>query len=76
MNKSKNYVEVKEIFTANEEAGHSKYTNSYMIYQIGFLEGAGTIKLPNQVDSTCGCPQGSLCEFFEKKDESCKYGKI
>jgi len=24
----------------------------------------------------CACPQGSLCEFFNIEDESCRYGKI
>lgn len=24
----------------------------------------------------CQCPQGSLCEFLKKDDETCLYGKI
>ena len=24
----------------------------------------------------CNCPCGSTCEFFDKKDETCKYGEI
>lgn len=27
-------------------------------------------------EGVCVCPQGSLCEFFDKKVECCLYGKI
>jgi len=29
-----------------------------------------------EISNKCFCPQGSLCEFFKKEDESCLYGKI
>lgn len=27
-------------------------------------------------DDACHCANGSLCEFFEKENETCLYGKI
>ena len=30
----------------------------------------------NLESRSCDCPKGSLCEFFEKEDENCLYGKI
>ena len=35
------------------------------------------INLPEPAEAErCQCPIGSLCEFFEKENEVCLYGKI
>jgi hypothetical protein len=40
------------------------------------VDGTGGCKWEHSKKTTCNCPQGSLCEFFEKEDESCLYGQI
>ena len=41
-----------------------------------YCEVAGIEILPTKEKKDCKCPNGSLCEFFEKNSEVCLYGDI
>ena len=61
-----------EIIEQFEDAFILQPMNELEIYQ----KWVPKLRQAYETDNTCACPQGSICEFFEKEKEICLYGKI
>ena len=74
---------INEIIEKPIQRNEMGYTNEYIKEQMkeqmkevfNFSEDI-IIEQDKVVEKKCCCPEGSLCEFFEKDTENCLYGEI